>query len=84
MMLMNTLALVHGSPLNNSLILQHLKGEEQKNAIKTLLNQGFHEYYFAMNNFEDTESTKLTEELLKSSRANQSKNNNYSPSTFRG
>ena len=53
-------------PLNNSFILQHLKGEEQKNAIKTLLNQGFHEYYFAMNNFEDTESTKLTEELLKS------------------
>jgi len=53
-------------PLNNSLILQQLKGEEQKNAIKTLLNQGFHEYYFAMNNFEDTESTKLTEELLKS------------------
>ena len=53
-------------PLNNSLILQHLKAEEQKNAIKTLLNQGFHEYYFAMNNFEDTESTKLTEELLKS------------------
>jgi hypothetical protein len=30
-------------PLNNSLILQQLKGEEQKNAIKTLLNQGFHE-----------------------------------------
>ena len=53
-------------PLNNSLILQHLKGEEQKNAIKTLLNQGFHEYYFAVNNFEETESTKLTEELLKS------------------
>ena len=53
-------------PLNNSFILQHLKGEEQKNAIKTLLNQGFQEYYFAMNNFEDAESTKLTEELLKS------------------
>lgn len=53
-------------PLNKSLILQHLKGEVQKNAIKTLQNQGFHEYYFAMNNFEDTESTKLTEELLKS------------------
>jgi len=35
-------------PLNKSLILQHLKGEEQKNAIKTLLNQGFHEYYFAV------------------------------------
>lgn len=53
-------------PLNNGLILQQLKGEEQKNAIKTLLNQGFQEYYFAMNNFEDPESTKLTEELLKS------------------
>ena len=53
-------------PLNKSLILQHLKGEEQKNAIHNLLNQGFHEYYFAMNNFEDIESTKLTEELLKS------------------
>ena len=53
-------------PLNNSLFLQYLKGEEQKIAIKTLLNQGFQEYYFAMNNFEDTESTKLTEELLKS------------------
>ena len=38
-------------PLNNSLILQYLKGEEQKNAIKTLLNQGFQEYYFTMNNF---------------------------------
>ena len=53
-------------PLNNGLILQQLKGEEQKNAIKTLLNQGFHEYYFAMNNFEDTESTKLTVALLES------------------
>jgi hypothetical protein len=54
-------------PKNNSISLEHLKGEEQqKNAIKTLLNQGFREYYFAMNNFEDTESTKLTEELLKS------------------
>ena len=50
----------------NSLILQYLKGEEQKNTIYALLNQGFHEYYFAMNNFEDVESTKLTEELLKS------------------
>ena len=43
-------------PLNKSLILQHLKGEEQKNAIKTLLNKGFQEYYFAMNNFEDSKS----------------------------
>ena len=54
------------SPLNNSLILQHLKAEEQKNAIKTLLNQGFHEYYFAMNNFKDPKYTKLTEDLLQS------------------
>jgi hypothetical protein len=54
------------SPLNNSLILQHLKAEEQKNAIKTLLNQGFHEYYFAMNNFKDLKYTKLTEDLLQS------------------
>jgi hypothetical protein len=51
-------------PLNNS--LQHLKGEEQKKAIHTLLNQGFHEYYFSMNNFEDPKYTKVTEELLKS------------------
>ncbi len=54
-------------PKNNSISLEHLKGEEeQKNAIYTFLNQGFHEYYFAMNNFEDSQSTKLTEELLKS------------------
>jgi hypothetical protein len=53
------------APLNNSLIVQHLKGEEQKNAIQTLLNQGYHEYYFSMHNFEDSEYTKLTEDLLK-------------------
>ncbi len=54
------------APINNSLVLQHLKGEEQTNAIYSLLNQGFHEYYFSMNNFEDHEYAKLTEELLKS------------------
>jgi hypothetical protein len=53
------------APLNNILIVQHLKGEEQKNAIQTLLNQGYHEYYFSMHNFEDSEYTKLTEDLLK-------------------
>ena len=52
------------APLNNSLILQYLKGEEQKKAIQTLLNQGFYEFYFAMNNFESIES-KITKELLK-------------------
>jgi hypothetical protein len=41
-----------------------LKGEEQKNAMHTLLNQGFHEYYFSMNNFEDLKYTKITEDLL--------------------
>ncbi|HJT85679.1 MAG TPA: hypothetical protein VJ697_14450 [Nitrososphaeraceae archaeon] len=53
------------APLNHSLILHNLKGEEQKNAIQTLLKQGFHEYYFAMNNFEEAEYSKLTEKLLK-------------------
>jgi hypothetical protein len=53
------------APLNSSKILHHLKGEEQKNAIQILLNQGFHEYYFSMNNFEDPKYTKLTEDLLK-------------------
>ncbi|MGE5635301.1 MAG: hypothetical protein ACM3VV_08705 [Deltaproteobacteria bacterium] len=43
-----------------------MKGEEQTNAIYSLLNQGFHEYYFSMNNFEDHEYAKLTEKLLKS------------------
>ncbi len=41
-----------------------MKGEQQKNAIQTLLNQGFHEYYFSMHNFEDSKYTKLTEDLL--------------------
>jgi hypothetical protein len=50
--------------LNHSLILQNLKGEEQKTAINSLLMQGFHDYYFAMNNFENTKYSKLTEELL--------------------
>ncbi|HLN34657.1 MAG TPA: hypothetical protein VK250_05175 [Nitrososphaeraceae archaeon] len=53
------------TPINNSLILQNLKEEGQKNAIYTLLNQGFHEYYFAMNNY-NHEYAELTEELLKS------------------
>ena len=53
------------TPINNSLALQYLKGEEQKYAIYNLLNRGFHEYYYSMNDFKDTESTKLTEELLK-------------------
>ena len=53
------------APLNNSSILQHLKGEVQKISIHTLLNQGFHEYYFSMHNFEDSKYTKIIEGLLK-------------------
>lgn len=52
-------------PLNKSLNIQYLKGEEQKNSIDTLLTRGFDEYYFPMNNFDDSQSTKLLEELLK-------------------
>ena len=54
------------TPTNASFFLQLLKGEEQKNAINTLLKRGFREYYFVMNNFEDPKSVNLTEELLKS------------------
>jgi hypothetical protein len=53
------------TPMNNSFALQHLEGEEQKNAIDTLLNNGYQEYYYVMNNFEDPRSLKLTESLLK-------------------
>lgn len=53
------------TPINNSFALQHLAGEEQKNAIDALLSKGYQEYYYVMNNFEDTESLKLTNSLLK-------------------
>ncbi len=53
------------TPMNNSFALQHLEGEEQKRAIDTLLNKGYQEYYYVMNNFEDPKSLKLTESLLK-------------------
>ncbi|MGB7706204.1 MAG: hypothetical protein WBL64_02795 [Nitrososphaeraceae archaeon] len=53
------------TPMNNSFALQHLEGEDQKEAIDTLLNKGYQEYYYVMNNFEDPKSLKLTESLLK-------------------
>ena len=53
------------TPMNNSFALQHLEGEDQKMAIDTLLNKGYQEYYYVMNNFEDPKSLKLTESLLK-------------------
>ena len=46
------------TPMNNSFALQHLEGEDQKKAIDTLLNKGYREYYYVMNNFEDPKSVK--------------------------
>jgi hypothetical protein len=52
------------TPTNTSFIVQHLKGEEQEKAIDSLLNKGYREYYFVMNNFEDPKYLKMTENLL--------------------
>jgi len=52
------------TPINTSFALQHLKGEEQKKAMDTLLKKGYREYYYVMNNFEDPKSLKMTENLL--------------------
>ncbi len=63
---LNTMDMTVGlwTPMNNSFALQHLEGEVQKRAIDTLLNKGYQEYYYVMNNFEDPKSLKLTESLL--------------------
>jgi len=52
------------TPINTSFALQHLKGEEQKKAMDTLLKKGYREYYYVMNNFEDPKSLKMTDDLL--------------------
>ena len=52
------------TPINTSFALQHLKGEEQKKAVDTLLKKGYREYYYVMNNFEDPKSLKMTDDLL--------------------
>jgi hypothetical protein len=39
---------------------------KQKKAIKTILEQGFSEYYFVMNNFNDSKEKRATEKLLES------------------
>ena len=52
------------TPINTSFALQHLKGEEQKKAVDTLLKKGYREYYYVMNNFEDPKSVKMTDDLL--------------------
>ena len=52
------------TPTNTSFVLQHLKGEEQEKAIDSLLNKGYREYYYVMNNFEDPRYLKMTQNLL--------------------
>jgi hypothetical protein len=46
--------------------LEELQGIKQKKAIKTLLEQGFSEYYFVMNDFNDSKEKRAIEKLLKS------------------
>jgi hypothetical protein len=46
--------------------LEEIQGANQKKAIKTLLEQGFHEYYFVMKDFNDSKKKEATENLLKS------------------
>ena len=46
--------------------IQKIQGTKQTKAIKTLLKQGFSEYYFVMNDFNDSKEKSLIESLLKS------------------
>ena len=52
------------TPTNASYVLQHLKGQEQEKAIDSLLNKGYRQYYYVMNNFKDPSYLKMTENLL--------------------
>jgi hypothetical protein len=47
--------------------LEELQGRKQEKAIKSLLEQGFSEYYFVMNDFNDSKAKRAIEKLLKSS-----------------
>src|SRR5919107_5184594 len=47
--------------------LEELHGSKQDKAIKALLEQGFNEYYFVMNDFNDSKAKRAVEKLLKSS-----------------
>jgi hypothetical protein len=47
--------------------LEELQGSKQEKAIKALLEQGFSEYYFVMNDFNDSKAKRAIEKLLKSS-----------------
>lgn len=53
-----------GAWIPNQLSLESLRGDELRNAIKTLLNQGFNEYYFVMSDFNNPQSRNVTESLL--------------------
>src|SRR5215217_4574516 len=46
--------------------LEELHGRKQEKAIKELLEQSFSEYYFVMNDFNDSEEKRAIENLLKS------------------
>jgi hypothetical protein len=46
--------------------LEELHGRKQEKAIKELLEQGFSEYYFVMNDFNDSKEKRAIENLLKS------------------
>ena len=46
--------------------LEELHGSKQEKAIKALLEQGFSEYYFVMNDFNDSKEKRAIENLLKS------------------
>src|SRR5919107_3380997 len=46
--------------------LEELHGSKQEKAIKSLLEQGFSEYYFVMNDFNDLKAKRAIENLLKS------------------
>ena len=46
--------------------LEELHGRKQEKAIKALLEQGFSEYYFVMNDFNDLKAKRAIENLLKS------------------
>jgi hypothetical protein len=45
--------------------LEELQGSKQDKAIKALLEQGFNEYYFVMNDFNDSKAKRAVEKLLK-------------------
>jgi len=58
--------LVMGAYIPDSLHLEDMKGKAQDNAIQEFLSQGFNEYFFVMDSFDDAEEMESTERLLDS------------------